>query len=201
MQSSHIYGGAKKPFVIVAGNCGTGKTTTASFLHKRLDDCKLFSFDNVRIMMGLHEYRKEDAPRIMRQTDILVHSALFDGFGIIVERPPQTYPSRAISYDAARAFGRQALLIECICPEAVAKSRILGRTKNSFNDNPESFDRVKRNWENISFDFQIDPSLAEFVSYIRYDTGAIRASVERVSDALRVFVENVALLLDSFRLE
>jgi len=187
----------KQPFIVVCGYYGTGKSTVSNFLQRHLDNFSKFNFEEVRSEMGI-AHSRENVPKVMRGMDLLVRKAVDGGFGIIVDRPHQTYGSRTISYDAAREGKRQVLIIECVCPEEITKARIVRRSP-PHNNNPESYDRVKSNWEEITLDYQFNTSLNDFVSYIRYDTHRSLPLQVQVTNALREFTERVSKLLENFK--
>ena len=190
---------AVKPYVMVSGNYGTGKTTVSAFLHRHLEGYQLFSMNRARAELGITEYRGEDTPRVMRHLDTQVRRALESGSGVIVYRPHQSYVSRIISYSVAEDYGHQALVIECVCPREIAIARIVQRPPTS-NNNPENFRGMERNREDMASDFLNNLSLASFVSHIRYDTGDVpKAVLLKATETLRGFAEQVIKLLNDFR--
>jgi predicted kinase len=163
---------AKKPLIVVCGKYGCGKTTAARAIQKELAGFHYIGIDETRQKMGLVPYRSEDNVRILEQMDLWVMHMLRDGFGVIVDRPHQTYESRARSYDAALVFENPILLVECVCPEKTAKARIAARPSSGTvhlpSNNPEITERIRRNWEDVMIDFERNPGLVSLLTYIRY---------------------------------
>jgi predicted kinase len=163
------------PLIMVCGKYGCGKTTAARALKQELEGFHLIGIDEVRQEMGFVPYSQSDNPAILAQMDLLVARALCEGAGVIVERPHQTYESRGRSYNAAIPRGHPVVLVECVCPESIARGRIAsrpepdGKTHTHSND-PRITERIRRNWEDVSRDFIRIPELLQLVGYIRYLT-------------------------------
>lgn len=188
----------KQPIIIVCGNYGTGKSTVSNFLARQLQGYRLLGIREAREKMGILTYRCGDIPNVMVELDRLVRMSLGEGLGVIVRRPHSTYQSRMISYSAAKEHRRQLLIIECICPEGVAKERMAARPTGSNNDTT-NYDWVKSIWNEISSDYQIDPSLKKFVSYVKYDTFRSLPLQIRVTNSLKEFAGRISELLENFR--
>ena len=128
---------------------------------------------------------------------------LRDGHGVIVDRPHQTYESRARSYDAALVFENPILLVECVCPEATAKARIAARPSSGTvhlpSNNPEITERIRRNWEDVPADFDRNPDLARLMTYVRYFSDIAKTAPVNVTGALRDTAIRVCRVLDGFK--
>jgi hypothetical protein len=135
--------------------------------------------------------------------DVWVMNLLRDNNGVIVERPHQTYESRMRSYDAAIAFGNPIILVECVCPEATAKARIAARPSSDTvhlpSNNPGITERIRRNWEDVSVDFERSPGLASMLTYIRYFTDIPKAVPMNMAEAIRDFSLQVCRILDGLK--
>ncbi len=192
---------AKKPLIVVCGKYGCGKTTAARAIQKELDGFHLIGIDETRQKLGLFPYKKEDNVQILWQMDVWVMNLLRDNNGVIVDRPHQTYESRARSYDAAIAFGNPILLVECVCPEAIAKARIAARPSSDTvhlpSNNPGITERIRRNWEGVSVDFQRNPGLARILTYVRYSTDIPKAVPVNMAGAIRDISLKVCAILEN----
>jgi predicted kinase len=189
---------------MVSGKYGCGKTTAARAIQKELDGFHYVGIDETRQNLNLVPYRSEDNVRILEYMDLSVMHLLRDGHGVIVDRPHQTYESRARSYDAALVFGNPILLVECVCPEATAKARIAARPSSDTvhlpSNNPEITERIRRNWEDIPMDFDRNPGLARLLTYIRYFSNLPKTVPVNVTGALRDFSMQICRTLDSLKL-
>jgi len=194
---------SKKPLIVVCGKYGCGKTTAARALQKELDGFHYLGIDDVRQKMGLVPYRREDNAAILGQMDLWVMHLLRDGHGVIVDRPHQTYESRARSYDAALVFGNPILLVECVCPEATAKARIAARPSSDSvhlpSNNPDITERIRRNWEDIPADFGRNPDLARLMTYVRFFSDIAKTVPVNVTGALRDFTVRACRAIEAIK--
>lgn len=193
--------GSPKPLILLCGKYGSGKSTTARAIHAHLPLYDRFDIDDTRQSMGLVEYRRSDTPYVLERICRDVDDSLRAGRGVIVDRPHQTYGSRSLSYESGMAYGNPILLVETVCPEELAKARIALRPSSSeahlpAND-PAVYERIKRNWEDVSADFREEPRLLDIVSYVRFDTSVSRAVPMNVTAGNLVFVETVCRILES----
>ncbi len=192
---------APKPMILLCGKYGSGKSTAAKAIHARLPLFDRFDIDETRQRMGLVEYRREDTPYVLERICQDVELSLRAGNGVIVDRPHQTYGSRALSYDAGMFYGRPILIIETVCPEELAKARISHRPSSTdihlpAND-PSIYERIKRRWVEIETDFREDPELFAAVSYVRFDTSVSRAAPVTIVPGQAQFVEGICRILES----
>lgn len=164
---------APKPLIVVCGKYGSGKTTAARALQRELDGFHYIGIDDTRQKLGLIPYNRDDNSRILNQMDTWAMESLESGSGVIVDRPHQTYYSRARSYDVAIAAGAPLILVECVCPPDVARSRISARppsderTHRPAND-PSILERIERNWEDVVLDFEKNPGLVRLLGFVRF---------------------------------
>ena len=190
----------------MAGKYGCGKTTTAKIIQRELNGFELIAIDETRSKMGITQYRREDTPRVMQRMHDDMTTALCTGGDVIVERPHQTSKSRFLSYAIARQHGRTMIILECTCPEDVAKVRISRRVLGtgthllgadgylSAND-PAIYDRISRLWENIGADFRKDSSLRNRLSYVVYDSHEHKITLVNQLEIHREFIEKLSGIL------
>ncbi|MBI2548430.1 AAA family ATPase [Candidatus Woesearchaeota archaeon] len=158
------------PLIIVNGNSGTGKRTVSRFLEDRLDNYRRFSPDDTRRKLGRPDYDPRDTGEVLLHMYQEISETLQDEGGVIVHSHYKSSVGRQIVYDIAFCYNVPVLLIECICPEEVAKSRIRSRSKkdelHSPPTDPAVYDRLKAIWEDTEQDFARN----RHVSWIRYDS-------------------------------
>ena len=118
-----------KPLIIVNGNSGTGKRTVSKFLEERLTDYQRFSPDDTRRLMGKIEYDPRDTHEVLVKMYGEISEILENEGGVILHSHYKTSGGRQIVYDIASEYGVPVLLIECHCPEQIAKERIRSRPK------------------------------------------------------------------------
>jgi len=142
--------------ILMAGLPATGKTTVARQLGDRLD-ATILSKDTVRHALfppDLIEYSTEQDDFVI---DILLRTA-----GYIWRKHPQQIiildgrtfsraSQRQHVIDFAESHEQRWRIVECICDDETAKSRLAqpDPTHPADNRNPALYEEVKRRWEPI----------------------------------------------------
>jgi predicted kinase len=193
--------GNRKPLIMICGKYGSGKTTAAGALHSHLPAYDRIGIDETREGMGFHVYRQEDTPLVLERMCRDVELSLSQGRGVIVERPHQTFGSRMLTYESAMRHSRRIVIVETVCPEETARSRMASRDPpapgaHSPSNDPSVYDRIKRRWEDIGPDFRLFPLLSDIASYVRFDTVALEARLMSAASSIRAFSSDVRRALE-----
>ena len=193
--------GSPKPLILVCGKYGSGKTTVAAKLHGHLPGYDRIGIDEMRQVMGLAIYKRQDNPMVLERMWSDTESALRAGRGVIVDRPHQTYATRLMSYYQGLDHGRPIIIIETVCPEHVAKARIAARPSSEEfhlpSNDPSIYGRIKRNWEDVEHDFRQYPLLRSELSHLRFDTALSKAEPLHVPAPRLIFIEKMCRILES----
>jgi len=186
-----------KPLIIVNGNSGSGKRTVSKFLEERLTDYHRFSPDDTRREMGKVDYDPRDTHEVLVRMYGEIGDILENDGGVIVHSHYKTSGGRQIVYDIASEYNVPVLLIECQCPEEVAKERVMARPqKDELHcppTDPAVYDRLAAIWEETEQDF--DGNRNKHVSWIRYDSENSTVETKLVRPVLRDFTSQVAAWL------
>lgn len=165
-------------FYIVTGNFGTGKTTTS----RKISETFAVPWeepDEMRRKMGLREYDPQDTPGVMKAIWESIEEALLNNKPIIfcsqyVRRRARLQLFATIK-DIGDHLGKaiQTVLIHCVCPENLAKERIVSRKESKDGElhlptsNPRAYDRIKKMEEPIGQDeIEYNPD----ISFVILDT-------------------------------
>ncbi|MEM4755822.1 MAG: ATP-binding protein [Candidatus Woesearchaeota archaeon] len=186
--------------LIVCGNSGTGKRTISKHLAQALGAVRIDA-DEVRRSLGKQDYDPKDAPIVLDALQKKVIEALESQESVIVHSHFRTSQKRQRFYDLGLIYGIAPILIECHCPETIAKERIARRPeKDALHcppNNPAVYDRVRQGWEDPFDDF-IGKNFE--VSYLRYNSATSQITVVRTAVALQhsasLLSKIVSLLID-----
>lgn len=159
---------------IIAGNVGTGKTTTGRRLQETL--CVTpFDKDALRQELGIRNYDPADTPRIERVVWERMHGLLAAGESTSLSSILHGRQQRASVFNALNGLRQvlareiSVLILTCECSAEIAKARIVSRTggvDSHFPTNdPTAYDEVAAVLEEVAPE-EVD----EFASLARFDT-------------------------------
>lgn len=183
----------KQPLVMLAGLPGTGKTTNAKYLADALGYSKFDAVES-RKQLGFTQWAEDQRPAVTQLVCNAVYESYARGRGAVVEANFGLLESRKSLYGIALNENLEVIIIEHTCPEDIAKRRMRNRTiEDGLSDptNPEIYDRVRKEWQNIEGDFDRHP----YISLIKYDTHSLSFDDIKVNQAVKNFVDQLKKLL------
>lgn len=125
--------------LIVRGLSGTGKTTLAEALAERFRlQClqtdlvrrQLFSGDGGVTAAADSRYSAENRRKVYEQMLHLAEEELQDRCGVVLDGTFLTNETRSEALELAARYGAVPLIVECRCPEDVARQRIASRQES-----------------------------------------------------------------------
>src|SRR3989344_856043 len=149
----------EKLLIIICGLPGTGKTTLAGLLARSLKDYALVDQNKIRRRRGIKKIppRGPGADKATCLVDQTIANFFIKNNGVIVDGGHKYRTRRHQLYGIASCFGKSALVIETICPEDLAKIRILSRPSGdellSDPNNPSAYDKIRKSWEDVGGDY------------------------------------------------
>jgi len=164
----------KNPILIVlCGLPGAGKTTVAAKLKKHLN-FKVIDQNEIRRKIGMKRITPHRQEVVLGQIDRLIAKTLNSGKDVILDSVNKLTYRRNQCCGIASSCGAKVIILEVVCSEELAKSRMRERPGSdgliSDPNNTKIYDRIKEQWEDImAHDFKwIEGST--HVSYIQYDS-------------------------------
>ena len=161
--------------IILCGLPATGKSTIAFKLLKALPNYMVVDQNKIRREMGYQRMPKNRArnhDKVLRRIDQTIVQNLLANRGVIVDSVNRFTFRRLQLYGIASGCGVKGLTLETVCPEKIAKSRMVQRPKSDglLSDPKYSnvYDRLKKEWESVSIDHINFGS--DHVSYLKYDS-------------------------------
>lgn len=165
--------------IVLCGLPGTGKTEASKKLARYLLWLKYISQNDIRREFGMKKMPKtQDA--VLREIDCRTGEYLRNDIGVVFDSVNRYLFRRQQMYGVASCSKARVITLEVVCPEKVAKKRIMCRPPAdglvSDSNDPKVYDKLKSEWEDVMADFKRFGS--NHVSYIRYDSCANQ--IERV---------------------
>lgn len=161
--------------ILLCGLPATGKTTVAEKLAKDLPNYVVIDQNKIRRQMGYQRMPKNRArnhDKVLRRIDRLVVENLLTGRGVIVDSVNRFTFRRLQIYGIASGCGVRGLTLEVVCPEKMAKARMMKRpNSDGFVSDPydtKVYNRLKEEWEPVEID-HINFGSDHF-SYLLYDS-------------------------------
>lgn len=168
--------------IVLCGLPGTGKTEASKKLARYLPWLKYISQNDIRREFGMKKMPKtQDA--VLREIDCRAGEYLRNDMGVVFDSVNRYLFRRQQMYGVASCSKARVVTLEVVCPEKVAKKRIMCRPPGdglvSDSNDPKVYDKLKSEWEDVMADFKRFGS--NHVSYIRYDsfTNQIQRVLER----------------------
>ncbi len=182
--------------ILLAGLPATGKQTSAEKLAKNLDNHILIDQNELRRKAGMKKMpQKQDD--INRKIDRMSAAYLNSGMSVIILAGHRQIARRNQLYGIASCFGKNVVIIECICSEKEAQRRMKTRPKSdgliSKPNDPKVYHRIKSLWEDINIDFKFPGQ--DFVSYITYHSEENRVYWNKVAKGMDSFIEKIEKIL------
>lgn len=157
--------------IMLCGLSGTGKSTIAKKLAGALSNFKIIDQNKIRRQMG-YKIMPQKFDGALRKIDRLIAKHLHQGHGVIFDSVNRYSFRRQQVYGVASCCGVKVLTLEVVCPERVAKNRMVQRKKNdglvSDPKHKKVYDKLKQEWESVSTDFIHYGS--DHVNYFKYNS-------------------------------
>lgn len=163
--------GMNKWLIVVCGLPGTGKTESSKKLAKLLPSLVCISQNEVRREFGMKRMPKtQDA--VLRKIDQRIAAYLMSGKSVVFDSVNRYLFRRQQLYGIASCLDARVITLEMICPEEVAKERMMHRPLAdgllSDSSDPKVYDKMKTEWDDVMMDFK-HPGV-DHVSYIKFDS-------------------------------
>lgn len=182
--------------IVVCGLPGTGKTESSKKLAKFWPSLKCISQNEVRREFGMKRMPKtQDA--VLREIDRRIASFLLSGKSVVFDSVNRYQFRRQQLYGIASCLGARVITLEMICPEKVAKERMMSRPSGdglvSDASDPKVYDKMELEWEDVMMDFR-RPGV-DHVSYIKFDShiGEILRIIQR--SGTKKFIKTIGRIL------
>ena len=160
-----------KLLIVVCGLPGTGKTEASKKLAEHLHNFHYISQNDIRREFGMRRMPK-DQDEVLREIDMRTVQCLMANEGVIFDSVNRYLFRRQQMYGIASCSNARVITLEMVCPENVAKERMLHRPPGdglvSDSRDPRIYDKLKLEWEDLMMDFK-HPGV-NHVSYIQYDS-------------------------------
>lgn len=172
-----------KWLIVVCGLPGTGKTESSKKLVETLPAFRCISQNDVRREFGMKRMPKtQDA--VLRKIDQRIAAHLISGKSVVFDSVNRYQFRRQQLYGIASCLDARVITLEMICPEEVAKKRMLNRPPGdglvSDASDPKVYDKMMLEWEDVIMDFK-RPGV-DHVSYIKFDSyvGEMLRIIQRI---------------------
>lgn len=186
-----------KWLIVVCGLPGTGKTESSKKLAACLPSLVCISQNEVRREFGMKRHPKtQDA--VLREIDRRIATCLMSGQSVVFDSVNRYQFRRQQLYGIASCLDARVITLEMICPEEVAKKRMLDRPPGdglvSDASDPKVYDKMKIEWEAVMMDFKHPGE--DHVSYIKFDShvGEMGRIIQR--NGSRKFISKIGRILD-----
>jgi fructose-1,6-bisphosphatase/inositol monophosphatase family enzyme/predicted kinase len=193
----HNFGGGLRSMILIGGLYGTGKTTIGMKLEKALGYSR-YNSDLVRRKFRLTEYDEDDSGLIWATIHRNAEQDLSSGRGVIIESTFLNGEQRRPELDIANRHDADVMFIEVVCPEDVAKARMLERKTSPDGlhvptNRSEVYDRIKGKWEAITSD-----RIRELgISYIEFDSSKEKVNLYAINDRHTFWAKEIIRIVES----
>lgn len=158
--------------IVFCGLMGTGKTTLAIALNRKLGNYARLNTDDVRRLLGKTTFDTKDTPEVNSHIYFTMRLLADQGKGIISDSANKTKIVRERLYAIAREFGIPILVIECIAKDETSLKRISSRPQREGvhkpTNNVEDYHHYLKLWETTESDVN-DPAHKD-ISFIKADS-------------------------------
>ncbi|MDO8509074.1 MAG: inositol monophosphatase family protein [Nanoarchaeota archaeon] len=180
--------------IFMGGFYGTGKSTLSIKLEKALG-YKRFNSDITRRELEFQNYDIKDGDVIWGTLFWKAAKELDENKGVIIESTYLNEEQRKPDYDLAKSKNAEAIFMEVICPEKVAKERIASRPTSPDGihvptNRVEYYDKKKDLWKSVIDGLsRVD---RKFISYLIYDSHEGKLYYGLLRDKHKKWAEEIA---------
>jgi hypothetical protein len=175
--------------VLIAGLPGTGKSTIAMHLARRLRATVLRTDVIRKQLFPEPKYTEEEKELVYRVTFLIAEYLLRAERNVILDGTFYKRSLRERVYQLAKAMKTKLIIVECCAPEAVVKQRMEMRAKKKniptdadfevYKKIRDQFEPLQRPRVIVDTSNPLEENLAEIMRYIRSRTKAARRSGRR----------------------
>lgn len=187
-----------KWLIVVCGLPGTGKTESSKKLVEQLPSLEYIGQNDVRREFGMKRMPKtQDA--VLREIDRRIAACLMSGKSVVFDSVNRYQFRRQQLYGVASCSGARVITLEMVCPEEVAKKRMMNRPPAdglvSDSSDPKVYDKMRTEWEDVMMEDFKYPGV-DHVSYIKFDShvGEMIRIIQRIGS--KRFISKIEYILN-----